>query len=140
MDEIQLNRKTFLLLNFYRLRYFIPLIMSHLIVKAMITKFGPKSSCIDVVSLYCKFSKFGDILCAIATTGGNFQGIKFSRKAQKQDFHVYLFATPMNYTVHNLYNTHGVTNISNYTFTKQSLSTKFAKISSREKYHLYPMY
>ena len=88
MDEIQLNHKTFLLLNFYRLRYFIPLIMSHLIVKAMIMTFGPKSSHIDVVSLYCKFSKFGDILCVLATTGGNFRGIKFSRKAQKQDFHV----------------------------------------------------
>ena len=59
--------------------------------------------------------------------------MKFLQKAQKQDFRVYLFMTPINYSVHYLYNIHGVSNIHDYIFTKQSLSAKFTKISSCEK-------
>jgi len=33
----------------------------------------------------------------------------------------------IHYTVHNLYNIHGVTNISDYIFTKQNLLMEFAK-------------
>ena len=32
--------------------------------------------------------------------GSNFRGMKLLRKAQKQDFCIYLFARPINYTVH----------------------------------------
>ena len=36
----------------------------------------------------------------------NFRGIIFSGKAQKQDFHIYLLATPINYMAHSLYPWH----------------------------------
>ena len=51
-----------------------------------------------------------------------------------------LFVCNAVYKLHVLYityNVHGITNIRDYIFTKQSLPAKFAKISSRKKYRLY---
>ena len=58
--------------------------------------------------------------------GGYFRGMKFSQKAQKQDFCVYLFATLVIHTLSNLYNIQGVIDPHNYSFAKQISSAKFA--------------
>ena len=50
-------------------------------------------------------------------TGGNFQEMKFLRKASKQKFCTYLLATLINDTEHNLTYIRGSTNIQDYIFT-----------------------
>ena len=55
-------------------------------------------------------------------------------KGLKQDFCVYLFATPISHAVLNLCNIHGLTDVCIYIFVKQISCTKFAKISKFTDY------